>query len=167
MRLTFALPDLINLTIIGTGVFVSMDLPDICLAVSRVVQPTHLRESTLTLFSQCWDTHRFPSVSTTLIFSTPRRCRLFSSFACGSACLSTITDLSSGRRLAECPVYSSYMRHYLNILILISVWNEFDLIPIANRTWQASAAHPDGWWLFYGGLGSGQLPAWMKCALSG
>lgn len=28
--------DMINLTMIGTAIFVSMDLPDICLAVRRV-----------------------------------------------------------------------------------------------------------------------------------
>ncbi|KAK4055067.1 hypothetical protein OIO90_003408 [Microbotryomycetes sp. JL221] len=55
----------------------------------------------------------------------------------------------------------SYMRHYLNIRILYSVWNEFDLIPEHFRSWAASPEHPNGWWLFYE-RGSGRLPAWMK-----
>lgn len=29
------------------------------------------------------------------------------------------------------PVWS-YLRHYLNIVILVSVWNEFDLIPYVS-----------------------------------
>lgn len=50
------------------------------------------------------------------------------------------------------------MRHYLNLRILWSVWNEYDLIPEQWRSWTS----PKGWWVFYG-FGSGAIPAWMKC----
>lgn len=55
----------------------------------------------------------------------------------------------------------SYMRHYLNIRILISVWNDFELIPVEWRSWTASAAHPTWWWLFTD-AGRGQIPPWIK-----
>jgi acyl-CoA-dependent ceramide synthase len=51
------------------------------------------------------------------------------------------------------------MRHWLNIKILWSVWNEFELIPIEWRSWTSTK----GWWLFYG-FGSGAIPHWMKYA---
>ncbi|GAA6026280.1 hypothetical protein JCM10207_009307, partial [Rhodosporidiobolus poonsookiae] len=51
----------------------------------------------------------------------------------------------------------TYMRHYLNLRILESVWTEFDLIPAQWRSWTSTK----GWWLFYG-FGSGAIPHWMK-----
>lgn len=53
------------------------------------------------------------------------------------------------------------MRHYLNIRILFSVWNQFELIPVEWRSWTAPATHPNGWWLLYG-FGTGEVPAWIK-----
>ncbi|GAA5918664.1 hypothetical protein JCM6882_004179 [Rhodosporidiobolus microsporus] len=99
---------MINLTMIGTAVFVSMDLPDICLAFSKCLNYLDLQrtsEVSFVFFLGVWH----------------------------------------------------YMRHYLNIRILQSVWNEFDLVPQQWRSWTSSK----GWWLFYG-FGSGAIPQWMK-----
>ncbi|GAA5986529.1 hypothetical protein JCM11641_005229 [Rhodosporidiobolus odoratus] len=99
---------MINLTLIGTAVFVSMDLPDICLAFSKCLNYLDLQrtsEGSFVIFLVIWH----------------------------------------------------YMRHYLNIRILQSVWNEFDLIPAVWRSWTSTK----GWWLFYG-FGSGEIPYWMK-----
>ncbi|BGP10383.1 sphingosine N-acyltransferase lag1 [Rhodotorula toruloides] len=99
---------MINLTMIGTAIFVSMDLPDICLAVSKCLNYLDLQrtsEVSFVFFLVVWH----------------------------------------------------YMRHYLNLRILWSVWNEYDLIPEQWRSWTS----PKGWWVFYG-FGSGAIPAWMK-----
>lgn len=50
------------------------------------------------------------------------------------------------------------MRHYLNIRILQSVWQQYELIP---PQWSSWTAPHKGWWLFYG-FGSGAIPHWMK-----
>lgn len=52
------------------------------------------------------------------------------------------------------------MRHYLNLLILHSVWTEYDLIP---SIWRSYNSESRGWWLV-GGLakGTGEIPPWMK-----
>ncbi|GAA6009318.1 hypothetical protein JCM11491_004271 [Sporobolomyces phaffii] len=102
---------LINLTMIGTMIFVSMDLPDICLAFSKCLNYLdlqHTSEVSFVFFLVVWH----------------------------------------------------YMRHYLNLLILYSVWTEFDLIPSAWRSYDSAKS---GWWLVSGLLsGTGQIPAWMK-----
>ncbi|BGP42499.1 sphingosine N-acyltransferase lag1 [Rhodotorula kratochvilovae] len=101
---------MINLTMIGTAVFVSMDLPDICLALSKCLNYLDLQrtsEASFVFFLGVW----------------------------------------------------TYMRHYLNLRILWSVWHEFDLVPAQFRSW-TSGDHK-GWWLFYG-FGSGAIPRWMK-----
>ncbi|ORY54752.1 TLC domain-domain-containing protein [Leucosporidium creatinivorum] len=103
---------MINLTMIGTAIFVSMDLPDICLALSKCLNYLdlqHTSEVSFVFFLCVWH----------------------------------------------------YMRHYLNIRILFSVWNEYDLIPEIYRTWSAPESNPARWWLFYG-FGTGELPHWMK-----
>ncbi|KAK4050703.1 sphingosine N-acyltransferase lag1 [Microbotryomycetes sp. JL201] len=102
----------LNLTMIGTCIFVSMDIPDVFLALSKCINYL--------------DYKRASEVS-------------FVIFLC----------------------IWHYMRHYLNIRILYSVWNEFDLIPEHWRSWTETPGHPKGWWLFYE-FGSGRLPAWMK-----
>ncbi|SCV73509.1 BQ2448_7435 [Microbotryum intermedium] len=107
---------LLNLTMIGTAIFVSMDLPDICLAVGAGL-------------SKCLNYLNFQRIS---------ECS-FVLFLC----------------------VWNYMRHYLNIRILFSVWNEFDLIPHEYRSWTATANHPNGWWLLYGRQ-TLILPPWLK-----
>lgn len=99
---------MINLTMIGTAVFVSMDIPDIFLAFSKCLNYIELQrtsEVSFVIFLVVW----------------------------------------------------TYMRHYLNIRILQSVWTHFDLIPVEWRSWTSDK----GWWLFYG-FGSGAIPRWMK-----
>ncbi|GAA6064744.1 hypothetical protein JCM10212_001596 [Sporobolomyces blumeae] len=100
---------LINLTMIGTAIFVSMDLPDICLAFSKCLNYLDLQrtsEVSFVFFLVVWH----------------------------------------------------YMRHYLNLKILWSVWNEYDLIP---SEWRSFVTSERGWWLAKG-LGTGEIPAWMK-----
>ncbi|GAA5909748.1 uncharacterized protein JCM6883_004622 [Sporobolomyces salmoneus] len=102
---------LINLTMIGTMIFVSMDLPDICLAFSKCLNYLdlqHTSEVSFVFFLVVWH----------------------------------------------------YMRHYLNLLILWSVWTQFDLIP---AIWRSYNSETRGWWLV-GGLwkGTGEIPPWMK-----
>ncbi|GAA6033082.1 hypothetical protein JCM8097_002934 [Rhodosporidiobolus ruineniae] len=106
---------MINLTLIGTSVFVSMDLPDICLAFSKCLNYLDLQrtsEISFAFFMVVWH----------------------------------------------------YMRHYLNLRMLWSVWYEYDLIPAQWRSWTSAEwldkAHK-GWWLFYG-FGTGSIPHWMK-----
>ncbi|GAA5995755.1 uncharacterized protein JCM10292_004725 [Rhodotorula paludigena] len=103
---------MINLTLIGTAVFVSMDLPDICLAFSKCLNYLDLQrtsEVSFVFFLAVWH----------------------------------------------------YMRHYLNLKILWSVWHEYDLIPAAMRSWTSEPLGHKGWWLFYG-FGTGAIPSWMK-----
>ncbi|POY76456.1 hypothetical protein BMF94_0657 [Rhodotorula taiwanensis] len=98
----------INLTMIGTAVFVSMDIPDVFLAFSKCLNYIELQrtsEASFVVFLVVW----------------------------------------------------TYMRHYLNIRILQSVWQQFELIPVQYRSWSA----PTGMWLF-NGFGSGSIPHWMK-----
>ncbi|KAF7301749.1 TLC domain-containing protein [Mycena indigotica] len=85
---------LVNLTLIGNAVYLSMDLPDTCLAFSKVLN--YLRFERAKVFSF-------------LIFT----------------------------------VVWAYFRHYLNFVILWSVWTEFDLIPEQSKRW----FRPDGVWL--------------------
>lgn len=48
---------------------------------------------------------------------------------------------------------------YLNLKILWSVWYEFDLIPLAARSWQPSS--PNDYWILFG-VKSGLLPDWIR-----
>ncbi|GAA5933930.1 uncharacterized protein JCM15063_000509 [Sporobolomyces koalae] len=101
----------INLTMIGTMIFVSMDLPDICLAFSKCLNYLdlqHTSEVSFVFFLVVWH----------------------------------------------------YMRHYLNLLILHSVWTEFDLIP---NVWRSFDSSRQGWWVLEGlAKGTGQIPPWIK-----
>ncbi|GAA5985016.1 hypothetical protein JCM10908_002489 [Rhodotorula pacifica] len=99
---------MINLTMIGTAIFVSMDIPDIFLAFSKCLNYIELQrtsEVSFVVFLVVW----------------------------------------------------TYMRHYLNIRILQSVWTQFDLIP---AEWRSFSTEKD-WWLF-SGFGSGAIPSWMR-----
>nr|GAT59919.1 predicted protein [Mycena chlorophos] len=90
---------LINLTLIGNAVYLSMDLPDAFLAFSKVLNYLHFE-----------------------------RAKVFSFL--------TFTGVWS------------YFRHYLNFVILWSVWYEYDLIPETSKRWFT----PEGVWLVW----------WMK-----
>ncbi|KAG6336842.1 hypothetical protein ID866_2238 [Astraeus odoratus] len=90
---------LINLTLIGNAIFMSMDIPDVFLAFSKLLN--YMK----------WE--RSKSVA-------------FALFICAW----------------------TYFRHYLNIVVLWSVWTEFDLIPETSRVWSPS----EGAW----------LAGWMK-----
>jgi len=85
---------LVNMTLIGNAVYMSMDIPDVFLAISKILNYLELTNAKLvafTVFLGIW----------------------------------------------------TYFRHYLNIVILWSVWYEFDLIPKASRVW----APETGAWL--------------------
>ncbi|KAI9574728.1 longevity assurance proteins LAG1 LAC1 [Boletus coccyginus] len=85
---------LVNMTLIGNAVYMSMDIPDVFLAISKILNYLQLTRAKLVAF---------------IIF----------------LCMWT------------------YFRHYLNIVMLWSVWYEFDLIPEATRVW----APETGAWL--------------------
>lgn len=104
---------LINLTVIGTAIFISMDIPEIFLAGSKCLNYVGLQHCSEVSFV---------------------------------ALLSVWT----------------YMRQYLNLVILWSVWKEFHLVPEYNRTWEiASSGNPNTWWVF-SDLTSGRVPAWIQ-----
>ncbi|KAJ7368394.1 longevity assurance proteins LAG1/LAC1 [Mycena albidolilacea] len=88
---------LINLTLIGNAVYMSMDIPDMALAFSKLLNYLQLER---------------PKVISFGIF----------------VCLWT------------------YFRHYLNLVILWSVWTEFDLIPEFSKQWVwAEGTYLVGW----------------------
>ncbi|PBL02421.1 longevity assurance proteins LAG1/LAC1 [Armillaria gallica] len=90
---------LVNLTLIGNAVYMSMDIPDTSLAFSKLlnyIQWERAKVVSFALFIGIW----------------------------------------------------TYFRHILNLVILYSVWTEFDLIPEHTRVWDP----PRGVW----------LPYWMK-----
>ncbi|KAL9712880.1 sphingosine N-acyltransferase lag1 [Leucoagaricus gongylophorus] len=91
---------LINLTLIGNAVFVSMDIPDVFLAFSKILN--YIR----------WDQAKMYA---------------FGSFV---------------------GVWA-YFRHYLNLVILWSVWNEYDLIPETSKRWVWSEGTYLVWWMKY------------------
>ncbi|PAV20831.1 longevity assurance s LAG1 LAC1 [Pyrrhoderma noxium] len=90
----------INLTLIGNAVFVSMDIPDTFLALSKLCNYLNLERTKIVTFA---------------VFT----------------------------------VIWTYFRHWLNIVILHSVWIHFDLIPETAKFWSP----PDGvwmvWWMRY------------------
>lgn len=90
---------LINLTVIGNAVFISMDISDIFLALSKSCNYLQLEKTTAVVYA--W----FVGVWT-------------------------------------------YFRHWLNLVMLWSVWTEFDLIPESAKQWNPE----EGVW----------LPHWMK-----
>lgn len=90
----------INLTLIGNAVFVSMDIPDTFLALSKLCNYLNLERTKIVTFA---------------VFA----------------------------------VIWTYFRHWLNIVILYSVWFHFDLMPETSKFWSP----PDGiwmvWWMRY------------------
>ncbi|TFK75815.1 longevity assurance proteins LAG1/LAC1 [Pluteus cervinus] len=76
----------VNLTLIGNAVFMSMDIPDVFLALSKLFN--YIQWENATVYAVI--------------------------FFCG---------------------VWTYFRHYLNIVILASVWTEYDLTPPAARIW--------------------------------
>jgi len=88
---------LVNMTLMGNAVYMSMDIPDAFLAVSKILNYLQFTRAKLVAF---------------IIF----------------LCVWT------------------YFRHYLNIVMLWSVWHEFDLVPEANRVWKPeTGAWLAGW----------------------
>ncbi|OCH94130.1 longevity assurance proteins LAG1/LAC1 [Obba rivulosa] len=91
---------LINLTLIGNAVYLSMDLPDTFLGFSKLLNYIQ------------WDRAK---VATFVVFL----------------------------------VIWTYFRHWLNLIMLYSVWTEFDLMPETSKRWSP----PDGvwmtWWMKY------------------
>lgn len=90
---------LINLTQIGNAVYVSMDIPDTWLAMTKIlnyIQWEYTKVTVFILFLGVW----------------------------------------------------TYFRLYLNVVMLSSVWTEFDFMPISSQRWSP----PDGVWLVW----------WMK-----
>ncbi|KAF9446956.1 longevity assurance proteins LAG1/LAC1 [Macrolepiota fuliginosa MF-IS2] len=77
---------LVNLTFIGNAVFMSMDIPDMFLAASKILNYIQ------------WDTAKMYAFVLFIGVWT-------------------------------------YFRHYLNLVILWSVWHEYDLIPESSRRW--------------------------------
>ncbi|EGO01873.1 hypothetical protein SERLA73DRAFT_120521 [Serpula lacrymans var. lacrymans S7.3] len=91
---------LVNLTLIGHAVHMSMDIPDAFLAFSKLLNYIQWEKSKSIAF---------------LVF----------------ICIWT------------------YFRHWLNLVILWSVWYEFDLIPEASRAWIPENGVWLTWWMKY------------------
>ncbi|KAJ7288863.1 longevity assurance proteins LAG1 LAC1 [Mycena rebaudengoi] len=88
----------INLTLIGSAIYMSMDIPDMFLALSKLlnyIQWNRLNNFVLAAFVLTW----------------------------------------------------TYFRHYLNLLILWSVWFEFRLISQENREWAPEKRTYLPWWM--------------------
>ncbi|TRM67742.1 TLC domain-containing protein [Schizophyllum amplum] len=91
---------LINLTFIGISVFVSMDVPDVFLALTKLLnylQMDRVKIGVFVIFFAVW----------------------------------------------------TYFRHWLNLVILKSVWTEFDLIPEIHRRWAPPTGAWLTWWMKY------------------
>ncbi|KAL1697040.1 TLC domain-containing protein [Schizophyllum commune] len=91
---------LINLTHIGLSVFISMDIPDVFLASSLLLNYLQFSRTKIAVF------------------------------------------------IAFFGVWT-YFRHWLNLVMLHSVWTEFDLIPEINRRWAPSTGAWLVWWMKY------------------
>ncbi|TBU32801.1 TLC domain-containing protein [Dichomitus squalens] len=91
---------LVNLTFIGNAVYLSMDLPDSLLALSKLanyVQWNRTKVATFVVFLCVW----------------------------------------------------SYFRHWLNWVMLYSVWFEFDLMPESSKRWSPEDGVWLVWWMKY------------------
>ncbi|KZT12481.1 longevity assurance proteins LAG1/LAC1 [Laetiporus sulphureus 93-53] len=91
---------LINLTLIGNAVYVSMDIPDTFLAFSKLmnyIQYTRTKVVSYGVFIAVW----------------------------------------------------TYFRHWLNLVILYSVWTEFDLMPETSKRWSPKDGVWLVWWMKY------------------
>ena len=151
---------------IGTMIFVSMDLPDICLAVRSFPLPlpflclslivradVSALEMERNLVLEMSQLPRFAKNFGNLFRFLPHRLAVRPPNIPLSLPSALMTDsIRSNGKL-------SYMRHYLNLKILYSVWNEFELIPYLWRSYDSNVR---GWWLFGGGIGTGEVPPWMK-----
>ncbi|KAH0839876.1 longevity assurance proteins LAG1/LAC1 [Lanmaoa asiatica] len=109
---------LVNMTLMGNAVYMSMDIPDVFLAISKILnylQFTRAKLVAFIIFLCVW----------TSVMPLVRLCVVINVF-CGR-----------------------YFRHYLNIVMLWSVWYEFDLIPEANRVWAPETGAWLAWWVKY------------------
>ncbi|KAI0335437.1 longevity assurance proteins LAG1/LAC1 [Cubamyces sp. BRFM 1775] len=91
---------LINLTLIGNAVYLSMDLPDSLLGLSKLlnyIQWNRTKTAVFAVFLCVW----------------------------------------------------SYFRHWLNWVILYSVWFEFDLMPETSKRWEPKDGVWMVWWMKY------------------
>ncbi|GJE84207.1 longevity assurance proteins LAG1/LAC1 [Phanerochaete sordida] len=91
---------LINLTRIGNAVYVSMDVPDTFLGLSKVLNYIQYDKTKIAVF--------------TVLLAT-----------------------------------WSYFRHYLNIVMLWSVWTQFDLMPETSKRWEPKDGVWLVWWMKY------------------
>ncbi|KAJ7047274.1 longevity assurance proteins LAG1 LAC1 [Mycena alexandri] len=91
---------MINLTLIGNAVYMSMDIPDMALAVSKLLNYIQWERSKVVSF------------------------------------------------IAFVGLWT-YFRHYLNLVILWSVWTEFDLVPEHARKWEAAEGTYLAGWMKY------------------
>ncbi|KAJ6539437.1 TLC domain-containing protein [Mycena capillaripes] len=91
---------LINLTLIGNAIYMSMDIPDMALAFSKLLNYLQLERAKVVSFG---------------VFV----------------------------------VLWTYFRHYLNLVILWSVWTEFDLVPEHARRWVATEGVYLAGWMKY------------------
>lgn len=57
------------------------------------------------------------------------------------------------------PSLTGFVRSWLNFKIMWSVWNEYQLIPEYNRTFDTWT---EGWWVA-NGITTGRIPSWMRC----
>ncbi|KAJ7764969.1 longevity assurance proteins LAG1 LAC1 [Mycena maculata] len=90
----------VNLTLIGNAIYTSMDIPDMFLAFSKLlnyIQWERAKIVSFVIFVGVW----------------------------------------------------TYFRHYLNLVILWSVWNEFDLVPENAQRWEASEGTYLAGWMKY------------------
>ncbi|RDX55587.1 longevity assurance proteins LAG1/LAC1 [Lentinus brumalis] len=91
---------LVNMTLIGNAVYLSMDIPDAFLGLSKLLnylQWEKAKTVVFTVFIGIW----------------------------------------------------SYFRHWLNWVILYSVWNEFDLVPESAKRWSPEDGVWLVWWMRY------------------
>ncbi|KAK7695872.1 hypothetical protein QCA50_000510 [Cerrena zonata] len=91
---------LVNMTLIGNAVYISMDIPDVLLAFSKLLN--YIQYDKTKIFSF-------------LIFL----------------------------------VVWSYFRHWLNIVMLHSIWTQFDLIPEYAKVWSPKDGVWMTWWMKY------------------
>ncbi|TCD69653.1 hypothetical protein EIP91_006670 [Steccherinum ochraceum] len=91
---------LVNLTLIGNAVYMSMDIPDVFLAFSKLlnyIQAEKTKVVVFVFFIGIW----------------------------------------------------SYFRHFLNLVMLWSVWTEFDLMPETSKRWSPDDGVWMVWWMKY------------------
>ena len=56
-----------------------------------------------------------------------------------------------------------YLRHYQNLRIIWSVWQEYDSIPRGYGSWSPETGELEGWWLVARtGARAGRLAGWMR-----